>query len=150
VTNKYAHSGINDDGARIFEQLLAMTRGSIPLCWAGALPFVGKQARAELARPNLPERKSPRWAGRLQSAEEKNYVLSLRALIGGQTRKPWSGMLCMVKKLQTTGLSPLDWKWKMPEVLACSYCLKNRLQAAATHDMRGGGIPGESSLDSSL
>lgn len=32
VTNEYAHSGIRDDGARIFEQLLAMTRGSIPLC----------------------------------------------------------------------------------------------------------------------
>ncbi|EIE21357.1 alpha/beta-hydrolase [Coccomyxa subellipsoidea C-169] len=32
VTNEYAHSGIRDDGARIFEQLLAMARGSIPLC----------------------------------------------------------------------------------------------------------------------
>jgi hypothetical protein len=31
VTNEYMHSGIRDDGARIFEHLLAMARGSLPL-----------------------------------------------------------------------------------------------------------------------
>ena len=31
VTNEYMHSGIRDDGGRIFDTLLAMARGSIPL-----------------------------------------------------------------------------------------------------------------------
>ena len=31
VTSEYMHSGIRDDGARIFEHLLAMVRGSLPL-----------------------------------------------------------------------------------------------------------------------
>lgn len=31
VTNEYMHSGIRDDGYRIFEHLLALARGSVPL-----------------------------------------------------------------------------------------------------------------------
>ena len=31
VTSEYMHSGIRDDGARIFEHLLAMVRGNLPL-----------------------------------------------------------------------------------------------------------------------
>lgn len=31
MTNEFMHSGVRDDGARIFEQLLGMTRGSIPI-----------------------------------------------------------------------------------------------------------------------
>lgn len=31
ATSEYQHSGIRDDGARIFERLLGLARGSIPL-----------------------------------------------------------------------------------------------------------------------
>jgi hypothetical protein len=30
-TSEYMHSGIRDDGAKIFERLLGMARGSIPI-----------------------------------------------------------------------------------------------------------------------
>lgn len=29
ITNEYRHSGVRDDGARILEMLLGMTRGSV-------------------------------------------------------------------------------------------------------------------------
>jgi hypothetical protein len=29
ITNEYMHSGVRDDGQRIFEQLLGMTRGTV-------------------------------------------------------------------------------------------------------------------------
>lgn len=31
VTNEYMHSGIREDGARIFDKLMSMTRNSRPL-----------------------------------------------------------------------------------------------------------------------
>ena len=31
ITNEYMHSGLRDDGPHIFERLLGMTRGTVPL-----------------------------------------------------------------------------------------------------------------------
>ena len=31
ITNEYMHSGLRDDGPHIFEKLLGMTRGTLPM-----------------------------------------------------------------------------------------------------------------------
>lgn len=41
ITNEYMHSGIKDDGARIFEKLLGMVRESILLTWLTVLQIGG-------------------------------------------------------------------------------------------------------------